>query len=343
MNKKQKQLRESIRRALSEQMMQGIADEEGNIASDLEPEEIEAATDAAERRPDEERFGNAPESYMAPVRPEIARETSEVGTRADPFTGVQTGHSGQDIAVRRPGSSSHEEGAWEETWEDYRETLPHLPGGAMEDQPDYPGEEDAYTPDYDEDYIDEYYGDTDNDLYRLGTTLRAPATMEVLEVGDRGGWGNRVVVRFYDTDTDQWYHASFNHLESIPDVEVGQMIEAGQPIGTNNPAVIGNTGRSTGPHLHHSVWTQPEGWQHGDRASEYTRGVQRLSWTDWVRAKQAAQQAPTNLPPEAQTNLPSDAPMERLPINESSIRSATATLQESTRQRFKILAGIRKK
>lgn len=59
---------------------------------------------------------------------------------------------------------------------------------------------------------------------------------------DRGGYGNYILVRHYNG-----LETLYGHLTSR-NVEVGQLVKAGQMIGLG-----GNTGRSTGPHLHFEV------------------------------------------------------------------------------------------
>jgi murein DD-endopeptidase MepM/ murein hydrolase activator NlpD len=56
---------------------------------------------------------------------------------------------------------------------------------------------------------------------------------------DAGGWGNYVLLRHYNG-----LETLYAHL-SRQDVEVGQLVKAGDPIGLG-----GSTGRSSGPHLH---------------------------------------------------------------------------------------------
>ncbi len=41
------------------------------------------------------------------------------------------------------------------------------------------------------------------------------------------------------------YTAKFAHLEKLPDLKIGQLIKRGEEIG-----IMGNTGKSTGAHLH---------------------------------------------------------------------------------------------
>jgi len=59
---------------------------------------------------------------------------------------------------------------------------------------------------------------------------------------DRGGYGNYIMLRHYNG-----LETLYGHL-SARNVEVGQLVKAGQMIGLG-----GNTGRSTGPHLHFEV------------------------------------------------------------------------------------------
>lgn len=59
---------------------------------------------------------------------------------------------------------------------------------------------------------------------------------------DAGGYGNYVLVRHYNGLETLYGHLSDTH------VEIGQLVKAGQPLGLG-----GNTGRSTGPHLHFEV------------------------------------------------------------------------------------------
>jgi len=67
----------------------------------------------------------------------------------------------------------------------------------------------------------------------------------VLMVGDQGAYGQSVFVENND-GTVAWYA----HLTE-PYVKVGDKIQRGQIVG-----VSGNTGRSTGPHLHFEIRTQ---------------------------------------------------------------------------------------
>lgn len=75
-----------------------------------------------------------------------------------------------------------------------------------------------------------------------GTPILSIAAGTVTETGYDGAYGNKTVVTLED-GTELWYC----HQSSIG-VSVGETVIPGQQIGT-----VGNTGRSTGPHLHLEV------------------------------------------------------------------------------------------
>jgi murein DD-endopeptidase MepM/ murein hydrolase activator NlpD len=76
----------------------------------------------------------------------------------------------------------------------------------------------------------------------VGTNVKSTMAGVVKFAGwNDQGYGNLVIV---DNGTYQTY---YGHLSSVP-VEVGDTVAAGQVIG-----VSGNTGNSTGPHLHYEV------------------------------------------------------------------------------------------
>ncbi|MEQ6888810.1 peptidoglycan DD-metalloendopeptidase family protein [Halomonas sp. CS7] len=76
----------------------------------------------------------------------------------------------------------------------------------------------------------------------IGTTVRAPANGRVEKVGNHPAAGRYVVIRH-----DNGYKTRYLHL-SKPMVSNGQRVTMGERI-----ALSGNTGRSTGPHLHYEV------------------------------------------------------------------------------------------
>lgn len=81
---------------------------------------------------------------------------------------------------------------------------------------------------------------------KVGSTVRAAAAGVVTVVKDsniwNGGYGYYLIIK-HDNGTETLYA----HLSRI-DVEVGQKVEQGEAI-----ALSGNTGRTTGPHLHFEV------------------------------------------------------------------------------------------
>ncbi|HWI55152.1 MAG TPA: LysM peptidoglycan-binding domain-containing M23 family metallopeptidase, partial [Desulfobacteria bacterium] len=72
-----------------------------------------------------------------------------------------------------------------------------------------------------------------------GEPIRAVADGIVAFSGDRGTYGNSIIINHGDGFRSQYAHAS----KLL--VTLGQRVERGQVI-----ARVGNTGRSTGPHLH---------------------------------------------------------------------------------------------
>ncbi len=79
--------------------------------------------------------------------------------------------------------------------------------------------------------------------YRPDAPVHAAQEGKVVYVGMKYGYGNTVILehRF-------GYKTLYGHLSSI-DVTVGQVVKNGEVIG-----YLGNTGRSSGPHLHFEVW-----------------------------------------------------------------------------------------
>lgn len=79
----------------------------------------------------------------------------------------------------------------------------------------------------------------------IGTSIRAAAAGEVIvskSAGWNGGYGNYIVVRHSNGSQTLYAHLSANH------VGVGASVAKGEVIGA-----MGNTGKSTGPHLHFEV------------------------------------------------------------------------------------------
>jgi murein DD-endopeptidase MepM/ murein hydrolase activator NlpD len=77
---------------------------------------------------------------------------------------------------------------------------------------------------------------------RRGTPVRAPADGIVVFTGRNGGLGRTVRISH-----DFGYTTVYGHLDKIS-VEAGDEVYRGQEVG-----LLGNSGRSTGPHLHYEV------------------------------------------------------------------------------------------
>ncbi len=77
----------------------------------------------------------------------------------------------------------------------------------------------------------------------IGTPIIAPADGVVLFSGKKDGFGNFIILAHGYGVESRYGHSSQNL------VRVGQKVNRGEPIAT-----VGNTGRSTGPHLHYEVW-----------------------------------------------------------------------------------------
>ena len=76
----------------------------------------------------------------------------------------------------------------------------------------------------------------------LGTPVHAPADGTVVFNGIEGGYGHVLVL-----DHGYGLKTRYGHLSRI-DVKVGDKVRRGQLV-----AAVGNSGRSTGPHLHYEV------------------------------------------------------------------------------------------
>ena len=81
----------------------------------------------------------------------------------------------------------------------------------------------------------------------IGTHVLAPADGVVISAGAKGGYGNAIQI-------DHGYHVvtRYAHLDRF-NVKPGQRVRRGEVIG-----YVGNTGRSTAPHLHYEVWVRDQ-------------------------------------------------------------------------------------
>jgi len=81
----------------------------------------------------------------------------------------------------------------------------------------------------------------------IGTHVLAPPDGIVISAGPRGGYGNAIQIDHgYDIVT------RYAHLDRF-NVRPGQRVRRGELIG-----FVGNTGRSTAPHLHYEVWVRDQ-------------------------------------------------------------------------------------
>jgi murein DD-endopeptidase MepM/ murein hydrolase activator NlpD len=78
---------------------------------------------------------------------------------------------------------------------------------------------------------------------RPNTPIVAPANGRVIKAGFEGGFGNMIKI-----DHGFGMGSGYGHLAKVA-VHVGQGVKRGQVIG-----YVGNTGLSTGPHLHYEVY-----------------------------------------------------------------------------------------
>ncbi len=76
----------------------------------------------------------------------------------------------------------------------------------------------------------------------IGSPVKAMAKGEVEFAGEKGGFGNCIILKH-----GNGFETLYGHLSKIL-VKVGEKINIGEEIGR-----IGSTGRSTGPHLHYEV------------------------------------------------------------------------------------------
>ena len=77
----------------------------------------------------------------------------------------------------------------------------------------------------------------------IGTKVAVPANGVVVFTGVKGGYGNAIVI-----DHGYGVMTRYAHLDGF-NVHPGQRVKRGDVIG-----FVGNSGRSTAPHLHYEVW-----------------------------------------------------------------------------------------
>lgn len=78
----------------------------------------------------------------------------------------------------------------------------------------------------------------------IGTPVKAAQSGKVIFAGNKGGYGKLLVIQH-----DAVHSTVYGHLNDFAkDIKVGSMVQRGQVV-----AKSGNTGMSTGPHLHYEV------------------------------------------------------------------------------------------
>jgi len=83
----------------------------------------------------------------------------------------------------------------------------------------------------------------DLSTWRSGDVVMATASGQVVTVGfDNNGFGNYVIIKHNHSIYTRYAHLSSSRVKK------GQLVEQGDVIG-----YVGNTGKSTGPHLHYEV------------------------------------------------------------------------------------------
>jgi len=105
--------------------------------------------------------------------------------------------------------------------------------------------------------LSSYFGWRTDPFYKVrkfheGVDFSAPTGTDIYATGDgvviqssrsKSGYGNQIVI-----DHGFGYKTMYAHLQSFK-VKNGEKVKRGQVIGT-----VGNTGKSTSPHLHYEVW-----------------------------------------------------------------------------------------
>lgn len=81
----------------------------------------------------------------------------------------------------------------------------------------------------------------------IGTKVQSPADGIVISCGERGGYGNAIVI-----DHQYGVVTRYAHLSGY-NVRPGQRVKRGDVIG-----FVGSTGKSTAPHLHYEVWVRDQ-------------------------------------------------------------------------------------
>lgn len=103
----------------------------------------------------------------------------------------------------------------------------------------------------------------------IGTPVRAMSSGTVIYAGPESGYGNLLVLQYWDGTVSK-----YGHLNSFL-VHAGQSVNAGQVV-----AYSGNTGYSTGPHVHIEIYPHGGGL---DPSAPWGQGS--VDPMVWLRAK----------------------------------------------------------
>jgi murein DD-endopeptidase MepM/ murein hydrolase activator NlpD len=81
----------------------------------------------------------------------------------------------------------------------------------------------------------------------VGTRVQSPADGVIVSAGQKGAYGNSIII-----DHGFGVVTRYGHLSGF-NVKPGQRVKRGDVIG-----FVGDTGRSTAPHLHYEVWVREQ-------------------------------------------------------------------------------------
>lgn len=125
----------------------------------------------------------------------------------------------------------------------------------------------------------------------IGTPIYAAGDGRVVEAGRKGSYGNYVRIRHNGE-----YSTAYAHLNRFArGLKVGSRVKQGQVI-----AYVGNTGRSTGPHLHFEVMKGSRQINPGGVKSLAAGGLNKREMARFKRMKAQLQQTVAQLPMQTQ-------------------------------------------
>lgn len=109
----------------------------------------------------------------------------------------------------------------------------------------------------------------------VGTPVNTPADGQVWAIGSvSGGYGNYIVIAHPDAQTPTSF-TMYGHLKEPVGLRRGDVVSMGDELGLS-----GNTGKSTGPHLHYEerVLKPGESVQFGDNARNYIQFLTKATF-----------------------------------------------------------------